>query len=244
MKRGRVSAAALLDFATAAYRAAGMPENDARLCADSLVQADLWGHQSHGVMRLPWYLARLKAGLCAPVAHPETIVDAGAVAVIEGQDAMGQVLAAGAVREAVARAKRHGIAAVAVRHSNHFGTALYFTRMAARENCVGFLSTNGSPALAPWGGRRKMLGNNPWSWACPAGKYPPMVLDIANSAVARGKIYLARQRGEAIPEGLGERCRRGADHRSRDSDRGHRSCRWPATRATPSPSSWTCCRAC
>ncbi len=201
MKRGRVSAEALLDFATAAYRAAGMPENDARLCADSLVQADLWGHQSHGVMRLPWYLARLKAGLCAPVAHPETIVDAGAVAVIEGQDAMGQVLAAGAVREAVARAKRHGIAAVAVRHSNHFGTALYFTRMAARENCVGFLSTNGSPALAPWGGRRKMLGNNPWSWACPAGKYPPMVLDIANSAVARGKIYLARQRGEAIPEG-------------------------------------------
>jgi LDH2 family malate/lactate/ureidoglycolate dehydrogenase len=201
MKAGHISPDGLRTFAAAAYEAAGMPVADALLCADTLVQADLWGHQSHGLMRLSWYLARLKAGVCEAVARPETVVDAGAIAVIDGRDGMGQVLAARAAEDVVSRAKRHGIGAVALRHSGHFGTAFYFTVMAARQNCVAFLTTNASPSMAPWGGRTKTLGNNPWSWACPAGRHPPMVLDIANTAVARGKIYLARQRGEKIPEG-------------------------------------------
>src|SRR6185503_19668565 len=127
----RVNHDRLLDFCTAVYTSAGMPPEDARLVADTLVQADLWGHQSHGVLRLPWYLARLKAGVCAAVAAPKFVVDAGAVAVIDGGDAMGQVLTAHAMRDAIRRAKAHGIAAVALRNSNHFGTALYFTLMAA-----------------------------------------------------------------------------------------------------------------
>ena len=167
-----------------------MPPDDARLVADTLVQADLWGHQSHGVLRLPWYLARLKAGVCTAVAAPTFVVDAGAVAVIDGGDAMGQVLTAHAMRDAIRRAKAHGIAAVALRNSNHFGTALYFTLTAARAGCVAFLSTNASPAMAPWGGRQKTVGTNPWSWAAPAGKYAPMVLDIANTGVARGKMMI------------------------------------------------------
>ena len=178
-----------------------MPAADARLAADTLVQADLWGHQSHGVMRLSWYVARLRAGVCVPVAAPELLVDAGAIAVMDGKDAMGQVLTARAMTEAIGRAQAHGIGAVAVRNSNHFGTAMYFTRMAARAGCVGFLSSNASPAMAPWGGRRKTVGTNPWSWAAPAGSHPPMMLDIANTGVARGKIYLARQKGLPIPEG-------------------------------------------
>ena len=191
----------LRDFATTVYAAAGMPETDARVVADTLVQADLWGHQSHGVLRLPWYLARLRSGVCAPVAAPTYVVDAGGLAVIDGGDAMGQVLTLRAMEDAIARAKAHGIAAVALRNSNHFGTALYYTLVAARAGCVAFLSTNASPAMAPWGGRRKTVGTNPWSWAAPAGKYPPMVLDIANTGVARGKIYLAKQKGLPIPEG-------------------------------------------
>ena len=114
---------------------------------------------------------------------------------------MGQVLTNLAAKEAIRRAKVHGIAAVGLRNSNHFGTAMYFTLIGPREGCVAFLSTNASPAMAPWGGRKKTVGTNPWSWAAPAGKHPPMVLDIANTGVARGKIYLARQKGEAIPEG-------------------------------------------
>jgi LDH2 family malate/lactate/ureidoglycolate dehydrogenase len=191
----------LLDFATAVYAAAGMGEPEARLCADTLVQADLWGHQSHGVMRLSWYAARLKAGVCESRAKPEFVVDAGGLALIDGHDGMGQVLAARAADEAIRRAKVHGIAAVGVRNSNHFGTALYFTLMAARAGCVGFLSTNASPAMAPWGGRKKTVGTNPWSWACPAGSHAPMALDIANTGVARGKVYLAKQKGQSIPEG-------------------------------------------
>jgi len=159
------------------------------------------GHQSHGVMRLSWYVARLRSGACTPVARPVPVVDAGAIGVWDGQDGMGQVLAARAMEDAIARAKAHGIGAVAVRNSGHFGTAMYFTLMAARAGCVGFLATNASPAMAPWGGRRKTVGNNPWSWAAPAGRYAPLVLDIANTGVARGKIYLAKQRGLPIPEG-------------------------------------------
>jgi LDH2 family malate/lactate/ureidoglycolate dehydrogenase len=198
---GRIDPDRLRDFGTEIYVATGMAKCDARLCADTLVQADLWGHQSHGVMRLSWYAARLKAGVCDPKAQPELVVDAGGLAVIDGHDAMGQVLAAKAAREAVRRAKVHGIAAVGIRNSNHFGTALYFTLIAAREGCVAFLSTNASPAMAPWGGKKKIIGTNPWSWACPAGSHPPMVLDIANTGVARGKVYLAKQKGQPIPEG-------------------------------------------
>ena len=197
----RIAPERLLDFATAVYVRTGVPEEDARLAADTLVQADLWGHQSHGVMRLSWYVARLRAGVCDPAAKPEAVVDAGAIAVLDGNDGMGQVLTAHAMQDAIRRAKVHGIGAVALRNSNHFGTAMYFTLMAARAGCVGFLSTNASPAMAPWGGRRKAVGTNPWSWAAPAGSHPPMVLDIANTGVARGKIYLARQKGQSIPEG-------------------------------------------
>src|SRR6516164_4538376 len=135
----RIDPKRLLDFATAVYVAAGMSEADAHLCADTLVQADLWGHQSHGVMRLSWYAARLKAGVCDPKAQPQLAVDAGAHAVLDGRDGMGQVLTARAAQEAIKRAKAHGIAAVGIRNSNHFGTALYFTLLAARQGCVAFL---------------------------------------------------------------------------------------------------------
>jgi LDH2 family malate/lactate/ureidoglycolate dehydrogenase len=191
----------LTDFATSAYLTLGLPERDARLIADTLVQADCWGHQSHGVMRTFWYAARLQSGAMQAVTKSELVVDGGAIAVVDGCDGVGQVIAAHAMSEAIKRAKLHGIGAVAVRNSGHFGTAMYYTRMASDDGCVGFMSTNASPAMAPWGGREKLIGTNPWSLAAPAGRYAPMMLDIANTAVARGKLYLARQRGESIPEG-------------------------------------------
>lgn len=191
----------LIDFATAVYAGEGMPEPDARLLADTLVQADLWGHQSHGVLRLGWYFERLRNGVMKPVTQPEFAVDAGAIAVIDGHDGVGQVLARLATQEAVQRSKAHGIGAVGVRNSNHFGTCMYYTLMGARSGCVTVLSTNGGPALAPWGGRKKVLGTNPWSVAAPAGGRAPFVMDIANTGVARGKIYLARNKREPIPPG-------------------------------------------
>ena len=121
--------------------------------------------------------------------------------VLDGHHGIGQVLAAHAVDVGVERARRHGVSAVGVRNSNHFGTAAYFTRRSAEAGCVAFLSTNASPAMAPWGGRTKAVGTNPWSIAAPAGRRGVAVMDIANTAVARGKIYLAAERGDDIPAG-------------------------------------------
>jgi LDH2 family malate/lactate/ureidoglycolate dehydrogenase len=196
-----VSADCLREFCSTIYSAIGLSDADAILLADSLVQADLWGHQSHGVMRTFWYAARIQSGATKTETTQKLIVDAGAVAVMDGNDGIGQVITYRAMREAIDRSKIHGIGAVAVRNSGHFGTAMYFTRLAAEEGCIGFLSTNASPAMAPWGGRSKLIGTNPWSISAPAGKHPPMMLDIANTAVARGKLYLAQKRGEQIPEG-------------------------------------------
>jgi LDH2 family malate/lactate/ureidoglycolate dehydrogenase len=201
MAAPRVDAERLIDFATAVYAGAGMPEPDARLVADTLVQADLWGHQSHGVLRLGWYLDRIRNGVMKPVTQPEFVVDAGSIAVIDGHDGVGHVLTVLATREAVRRAKVHGLGAVAVRNSNHFGTCMYYSLMGAREGCVMLLTTNGGPAMAPWGGRKKIIGTNPWSVAAPAGSRAPFVVDMATTGVARGKIYLARNRRLPIPLG-------------------------------------------
>jgi LDH2 family malate/lactate/ureidoglycolate dehydrogenase len=197
----RVDHERLLDFATAVYAGAGVPDADARLIADTLVQADLWGHQSHGVLRLGWYLERVQNGVMKPVTTPEFVIDGGAIAVIDGHDGVGHVLSMLATREAIKRAKTHGIAVVGVRNSNHFGTCMYYTLTGAREGCMMFLTSNGGPAMAPWGGMKKIIGTNPMSVATPAGKHPPFVVDMANTGVARGKIYLARQKRQPIPLG-------------------------------------------
>ena len=191
----------LIDFGAAVYTALGVPAADALLLATSLVQADLWGHPSHGVMRLPWYAARLQSGVMQATTQAQKVMDAGAVAVLDGADGIGQVLATQATQEAIQRSQLHGIGAVAVRRSNHFGTAMFFSLMGPPQGCVVMVTTNASPSMAPWGGREKRLGNNPWSIAAPAGRHAPMVMDMANSAVARGKVYLARQKGEPIPPG-------------------------------------------
>jgi LDH2 family malate/lactate/ureidoglycolate dehydrogenase len=191
----------LMRFASAILCAQGVAAQDATIVADSLVQADMWGHQSHGVLRLPWYVARIRSGAMTSLGRPATVVDSGSVVVLDGLDGIGQVLAVNAADLGVERALEHGVSLVGMRNSNHFGCAAYFTRRSASRGCVALLATNASPAMAPWGGTQKSIGANPWSLAAPAGKHGQVVLDIANTAVARGKIYLARQRGESIPEG-------------------------------------------
>ncbi|MEM9602854.1 MAG: Ldh family oxidoreductase [Pseudomonadota bacterium] len=191
----------LVRFASAVYGALGVATEAALTLADSLAQADAWGHPSHGVLRTFWYAKRIVSGATRLDSAPEVVVDARALAVVDGHNGIGQVVAQTAMQEAVDRAKQFGVGAVAVRQSGHFGTAMYFTRQAAQQGCVALVSTNASPAMAPWGGLEKRVGTNPWSVAAPAGRYPPMLLDIANTAVARGKLYVAQQRGEPIPLG-------------------------------------------
>ena len=200
----RIDPQRLRDFATTVLERAGVASADAALVADSLVQADLWGHQSHGVMRLFWYARRIENGATRPDIRPRFHEPGNgrrrALSTLDGGDGIGQVMAHAAMLRAIDAAKDFGIGVVPVRRSGHFGMAMYFTRLAAQAGCIGFLTSNASPAMAPWGGTEKRVGNNPWSWAAPAGRHPPMILDIANTAVARGKLYLARQRGEPIPD--------------------------------------------
>ncbi|MFD7075500.1 Ldh family oxidoreductase [Nocardioides sp. NPDC059952] len=196
-----VRAVDLVAFGQQVLEAHGVPVADAHLVSDSLVQAELWGHSSHGMLRLPWYVERLRGGAMSAVTDPTVLNDTGSLLLLDGRDGIGQVLTDRAVTESVRRARSHGISGVAVRNSNHFGMAAYYTRKAATEGCVSLLFTNASPAMAPWGGREKTVGTNPWSIAVPAGSYGVAVIDLANTAVARGKLYLAAERGEQIPNG-------------------------------------------
>jgi LDH2 family malate/lactate/ureidoglycolate dehydrogenase len=200
MTSDRIEPSALAGFATDILTTLDVPRADAELVADSLVMADLWGHSSHGLLRLPWYAARLRSGAMTAGTRSAVLADTGALVLLDGRNGIGQVLTERARTLAVERARTHGVGLVGVRNSNHFGTAMYFTRRAAAEGCVAMLTTNASPAMAPWGGREKVLGTNPWSIAAPGPDGTVVAVDIANTAVARGKIYLAKSRGESIPE--------------------------------------------
>lgn len=186
------------EFGSAALQALGVPGKDAELVIDSLIQAELWGHSSHGLLRFGWYFERLKNGAMVPEANPELVVDSGAICVIDAHEGIGQVVTNFAAGEASRRAKQFGIAAVGVRNSNHFGTAMYYTRALAKQGLVVILTTNASPSMAPWGGSKKVLGNNPWSIAAPY-RDSVVALDMANTVVARGKIYAALEKQDSIP---------------------------------------------
>ncbi|MGI9366978.1 MAG: Ldh family oxidoreductase [Rhizobiaceae bacterium] len=188
----------LLEFSSSMLVAAKVHPETSKLVADTLVCAELWGHQSHGLLRLPWYLERISSGATDRDAKKEIVLDGGAIAVMDGHNGIGQDIAHTAMSDAIRRSKAHGVGVVTARRSGHFGTAMYFTRMAAQAGCIGIITTNASPAMAPWGGREKKIGNNPWSIGAPARK-GPMVMDIANTVVARGKIFNAIKKGEEIP---------------------------------------------
>lgn len=190
----------LIQFAKAVYQSEGVPPEDAQLAADTLVQADLWGHQSHGLLRLAWYYARLRSGAMKAITNTSLTVDSNAIAVLDGGDGVGQVVAKRAIEESIERAKKHSVGIVSVKNSNHFGTCMYFTRMGAKNGCISILMSNAGPNMAPWGGRQKKIGTNPLSIAVPAGKHGAVVMDMANSGVARGKIYLAQKRRQPIPK--------------------------------------------
>ena len=183
------------------YLAMKVPAEMAAHLADTLVKADLWGHSSHGVMRTFWYGARIASGATRLDTTTKIITDTGPLVALDGGDSIGQWVTQQAVDLAIERARRLGLTAISIRNSGHFGTAMYFTRQLAMQNMIGFLATNASPAIPPAGGREKLIGNNPQSWAAPTGLETPYLLDFAHSAVARGKIYLAREKGEAIPIG-------------------------------------------
>ncbi len=190
-------------FMVEVFKGVGVPEEDARICADVLVSADRMGIDSHGVNRLkPTYYDRIKAGIQSPVTNLEIVRETHTTAVIDGHHGMGHVIARRAMETCITKAREHGMAMVAVRNSTHYGIAGYYALMAAEEDMIGITGTNARPAVAPTHGVENMLGTNPLTFAFPTDEGFPFLLDAAPSITQRGKIEVKARRGEPVPEGL------------------------------------------
>jgi LDH2 family malate/lactate/ureidoglycolate dehydrogenase len=191
----------LMAFCTQVLQKLTVPREEAEITAGTLVTANLRGVDTHGVLRLPLYAARLKRGAMTPSATLTTEKETIATALLDGHNGIGQVISCRAMEIAIRKAGEAGVSYVAVKHSNHFGAAAFYPMMALDHDMIGLAFTNASPRLAPTGGVEKLFGNNPWCVAVPAGKRPPVVLDMANSIVAGGKIRVLQKEGRPIPEG-------------------------------------------
>ena len=197
----RVPQPELLALTTAVFAAAGMREADAGTLADSLVLADLEGVHSHGVLRVPEYVKKLTVDGVDPTGTPRIIKDAVAVMVIDGGNSMGQVGMTFAMDRVIERAATTGIAAAAVRGSNHSGAMSYYVRRAVAREMIGIATTNALPTMAPIGGVERIVGINPLGLGVPAGKEHDIIYDAAFGATANGKIRVYAQKNLPIPEG-------------------------------------------
>jgi LDH2 family malate/lactate/ureidoglycolate dehydrogenase len=189
----------LLSFVTALFETTGMSSRDAAFFAQSLVDINLWGIDSHGVLRVPIYVKRLKAGSCNPRPNIRTIQSAITLEVLHGDDGPGQIVGRAAMLRAIELAKTYNMGIVGAIRSNHFGAAGTFTRLAAAEGMLGVAMTNVVQNVVAPGGSKPVIGNNPFSIAVPTYGEFPFVLDISLSAVSGGKLLLASKKGEKIP---------------------------------------------
>lgn len=178
----------------------GMSPEDALIVADSLVEADMTGVTSHGVTRVKMYCDHIRAGGTNPKGKIRIIRETANSALVDADNSLGIVAAYQAMQIAVAKAKSAGIAIVNVRNSNHCSALSYYAKMAAKEGLLSIICSNSPSTMVPWGSREKYFGTNPFSICVPTGG-DPLVLDMATSVVARGKILLADKKGASIPQG-------------------------------------------
>ena len=198
MKKVEVARSELTERVVETFTRLDVPQEDAALTADSLLDAEICGVESHGLMRVPVYARRLRAGLIA--ARPDIRIESsGAVLRVDGGNGLGQVVAHRTMEACIRQAREQGSCFAAVSHSNHFGTAGYYTRMAARAQMLGFACTSAGPTVVPFGGRQCLLGTDPFSVAFPADGGPDFTLDVAVSTVAKGKIRIYAREGRPIP---------------------------------------------
>src|SRR5262245_19084565 len=181
------------------FIAAGVPDSAARTVAEALVDADLEGQSSHGVMLVEMYLDRIRKGSVSLKQAGEIVSDKGATVVLDAHNALGHLTGDQAIKIAVERARRFGAGLVALRHGFHFGTARRFALKAADDDCMGIVMCNTRPLMPAPGGAERVVGNNPIAIAVPSNGRAPIVLDMATSEAAMGKIRMAEKAGEGIP---------------------------------------------
>jgi LDH2 family malate/lactate/ureidoglycolate dehydrogenase len=200
----RLTAERLRETATAIFRAVGARDDDAVLVADSLVDAELCGHESHGLIRVSEYLRHIREGAIVPDARPELVAEKGANIVVDGNWAFGQVVAHHATEWLIERTVQRGTGAAAIRRSAHVGRVGVYPELAASRGLVALAFVNGGGTkarLAPYCGAHALFGTNPLAAAVPMGHRAPVVIDFSTAAVASGKIRVLRDRGEPLPEG-------------------------------------------
>ncbi len=196
-----VSEGALRRFCEEALKKLGVPAGEARTTTDVLVTADLRGIESHGVARLGRYVAGLKKGFMRPTDQSRIIKETKATALVDGGQSLGQVVGRKGMDLAIKKARDTAVGVVAVRNSNHYGIAGYYSLMALEHNLVGVSTTNAGPLVVPTFGRTAILGTNPISLAAPALKEKAFVLDMATSTVPRGKVEVYNRLGKPMPHG-------------------------------------------
>ena len=195
--------ASLIETSTAIFAATGMRPGPAHIVAELLVEANLVGHDSHGVIRIPQYLGQIEAGDMVPDAAIELVHEAPTLAVLDAHWGFGQVAMSRGVELGLAKARATGMAAISVRRANHIGRLGSYVERIAADRAVALLFVNGAPVcrMAPWGGRQARHGTNPIAMAFPSRSGPPIVLDMTTSAVAEGKVRVQRNRGVEVPDG-------------------------------------------
>lgn len=191
------------DFMVSAFKEIGVPESEARICADVLMESDKRGIESHGCNRFkPIYIDRINAGIQKPITKIDVLRETATTAVLDANDGMGMVASHKAMTMAIEKAKKYGMGMVAVRNSTHYGIAGYWTTMASDAGMIGITGTNARPSIAPTFGVENMLGTNPLTFALPTDEEFPFVLDCATSITQRGKIEYYSKIGKDTPKGM------------------------------------------
>ncbi|HEX6223748.1 MAG TPA: Ldh family oxidoreductase [Chryseolinea sp.] len=191
----------LSDFTTQVFIYFGVPEDDARQASAVLSKADLRGIDSHGVARLRTYVDMFKIGRINPKPNIKIIREKKSVATVDGDSGLGLVVGPKANEIAMDKASKHGSGWVSVCNTNHYGIASYYSLKALERDMIGWSMTNSSKIVVPLWGAERRLGTNPIAIAFPGFKNPPVVIDLATSVVAFGKVEIAERQGKSIPEG-------------------------------------------
>jgi LDH2 family malate/lactate/ureidoglycolate dehydrogenase len=198
----RVKAKELEAFAAGAFEAVGLSGVDARSIAELMVRADLQGSEGHGVFRLPQYIRRIKGGAVNLKPNIRVVREAAGMALVDGDNGMGHLVMRFATERAIEKAKTAGVAWVGVKWSNHAGPASLYASMPMEHDMVGlYLAVGNANHLPAWGGLDMLLSTNPIAVALPGGEEPAIVLDMATTVAAYGKVKTKAQRGETMPEG-------------------------------------------
>ena len=188
-------------FCLEALRKAGVSESDAQTTAEVLVTTDTWGTFTHGTKALRAYIRRVRGGGLKSPANPRIINEGPAFALVDGGSSIAMVSSTYSMRVAMEKARASGIGCVGLRNNCHYGAAGYYASLAIPENMIGFSMANDIPTVGGPGAKGHVLGSNPWGFCAPAGEELPVMLDMATSIVAGGKVFAAAALGKPIPDG-------------------------------------------